>query len=468
MANCVIEQNPAFQIFPVGQDVIFVVSNNDAVANQIQVKFVAEVHIAATAPNLSSVNDIIGTFKTTPNNAGVGIFNLRNVLENYVKADHIASSNALFGGATPSVDLPVHLIDAFSKSTDILRYLGIQFKVEYLDQVSGSSTFGQLITTGAVNSASYRFWNGYVKYTDTISVYNANFGYNPSSFYPSNTNSRYLTNAPTTQYANVEDYGTLAFMTLTAAQRSKTFEVEITAYNAAGSAYGTTNDIAMSIANGSYGPYNSEAERQLVYFGAFPANLQGTWWDAATSWGMKYYVVQMQDSTGTDTLEPVTIYINCPNTQGYESVRLCWLNQWGAWDYYTFTQKSTRTISTLGSTYTQLNGTWNEATYKYANQNGGKKSFRRNATEKLTINTDFITENYNVMFEELMNSPEVYILQGTQAATSSGIYSYELSQYVTPTRVLNSSFVKKTKANDQLIQYTFEVEKSKTLRTQTI
>ena len=76
MANSIIEQNPAFQIFPVGQDVIFVVSNNDAVANQIQVKFVAEVHIAATAPNLSSVNDIIGTFKTTPNNAGVGIFDL--------------------------------------------------------------------------------------------------------------------------------------------------------------------------------------------------------------------------------------------------------------------------------------------------------------------------------------------------------------------------------------------------------
>ena len=64
MANCVIEQIPAFQAFPVGQDVIFVVSNNDAVANQIQVKFVAEVHIAATQPNPSSVNDIIGTFKT--------------------------------------------------------------------------------------------------------------------------------------------------------------------------------------------------------------------------------------------------------------------------------------------------------------------------------------------------------------------------------------------------------------------
>lgn len=469
MANCVIEQAPLFQNFPVGQDIIFVVSNNDAVANQIQVKFVAEVHISTTQPNPSAVTDIIGTFKTTPNNAGVGIFDLRNVLENYVKADHIASDNAIFGGATPSVDLPVHLIDAFSKSTDILRHLVIQFKVEFLDKVSGSSTFGQLITTGAQNSLPYKFWNGYVKYTDVISVGSTgNFGYNIGDFFPDDANRRYLTNAPTTQYADEEDYGTLAFMTLTAAQRALTYEVKITAYNAAGSAYSTTNDIEMSIANGSYDTWNNEAERQLVYLGAFPANLQGSWWNGAISFGMTYYVIQMEDSTGADTLEPVTIYINCPNTQGYESVRLCWLNQWGAWDYYTFTQKSVRTISTQGSTYTQLNGSWNEANYKYANQQGGKKSFRRNATEKVTINTNFVTENYNVMFEELMNSPEVYILQGTQASTSSGIYSFELSQYVTPTRILNSSFVKKTKANDQLIQYTFEVEKSKTLRTQTI
>jgi len=469
MANCVVEQAPAFQSFPVGQDVIFVVSNLDAVANQIQVKFVAEVHISTNQINPSSVNDIIGTFKTTPNNAGVGIFNLRNVLENYVKADHTASSNAIFNGATPSVDLPVHLIDAFSKSTDILRYLAIQFKVEYLDQASGSSTFGQLITTGSVNTTDYMFWNGYVKYTDIVSVTSAgSFGYDPGSFFPDNATRRYLTNAPTTQYANVEDYGTLAFLNLTAAQRGDTVRVTITAYNAAGTAYGTTETVTGASTNGYNNAHNSLVENKLIYFGAFPANLQGTWWDGAISFGMKYYVLQMEDTTGTDTLEPVTIYINCPNTQGYESVRLCWLNQWGAWDYYTFTQKSVRTISTQGSTYTQLNGTWNEATYKYANQNGGKKSFRRNATEKLTINTDFITENYNVMFEELMNSPEVYILQGTQAATSSGIYSYELSQYVTPTRVVNSSFVKKTKANDQLIQYTFEVEKSKTLRTQTI
>jgi len=43
-----------------------------------------------------------------------------------------------------------------------------------------------------------------------------------------------------------------------------------------------------------------------------------------------------------------------------------------------------------------------------------------------------------------------------------------LNNYVTPVRLVTSSFTEKTVANDKLIQYTFEIEKSKTLRTQAI
>ena len=68
------------------------------------------------------------------------------------------------------------------------------------------------------------------------------------------------------------------------------------------------------------------------------------------------------------------------------------------------------------------------------------------------------------MFEELINSPEVYILQGYQ----DDINFSALNQYVTPVRLTTSSFTKKTVANDKLIQYSFEVEKSKTLRTQSV
>ena len=177
-----------------------------------------------------------------------------------------------------------------------------------------------------------------------------------------------------------------------------------------------------------------------------------------------YYTVRAEDITAAPSLRAYTIQVNCPSGKGYESIRICWLNQWGAWDYYTFTKKSVKSISTKGTTYQQLGGTWNEDVYRLDSYRGGKKSFRVNATEKIKMNTDFVSEDDTVMFEELINSPEVYLLEGYQ--TDSGFSS--LNNYVTPVRLTTSSFTRKTIANDRLMQYTFEIEKSKTLRTQSI
>ena len=96
-SNSTIEQKPLYTQLPVGQEVIFVVSNNNLVANETKVKFCAEVHISdSTPPNRSLGDDLIGTFKTTPNGAGVGIFDLRNVVENYVSADNLASTHSTY------------------------------------------------------------------------------------------------------------------------------------------------------------------------------------------------------------------------------------------------------------------------------------------------------------------------------------------------------------------------------------
>ena len=56
------------------------------------------------------------------------------------------------------------------------------------------------------------------------------------------------------------------------------------------------------------------------------------------------------------------------------------------------------------------------------------------------------------------------MLEGYQADSSLPA----LNEYVTPVRLTTSSYTRKTIANDRLMQYTFEVEKSKTLRTQSI
>ena len=80
------------------------------------------------------------------------------------------------------------------------------------------------------------------------------------------------------------------------------------------------------------------------------------------------------------------------------------------------------------------------------------------------MNTNFVNEAEGEWFEELINSPEVYILEGYQTDVSNPL----LNNYVTPVRITTSSYTRKTIANDRLMQYTFEVEKSKTLRTQSV
>ena len=461
-----IEQKPLYTQVPVGQEVIFVVSNNTIVASFTNVRFIANVYISDTTPSTITTTSIpTATFKTTPNNAGVGIFDFRQVVENYVSADNMAANFSEYKGVdtTDNTPHPIHLIDKYSKNKNATRWLTIQFKTQYTD------ANGDVQIVSPKLSVDYRLFNGYLKYSDILKMGTGStandFGYDWSKFKMNTQTDSFLSNAPTTQYANLEDYGTLAFL----APNDNLNYIRLTYNDSSGSQIGT-EDIDKTVANGAYNTFSTEISSRLLYFGCFPANLQN--W-SSTFLALVSPVDQMSggsidvqafDDSSNRISKQYTININCPNLKGYESIRLCWLNQWGVWDYYTFIQKSVRSISTKGSTYEQLAGTWNKAAYRVDSYKGGKKAFRVNATEKITMNSDFVSESENEMFEELINSPEVYILDSYQDDVN---YS-ALNQYVKPVRLTTSSFTKKTVANDKLIQYTFEVEKSKTLRTQSV
>jgi hypothetical protein len=457
-----IEQKPYYNTLPVGQDVIFTVSNTSVVSTFTRVKFIAEVHISSTfAPNPSATTDIVGTFKTTPNNAGVGMFDFRPIIESFVKADNLARKDSAYKLTvnTEGTNVPIHLIDKFSGNLNSMRYLAIQFKVEYIN------TAGNLITTGVVNSDLYNIFNGYLKYTDAMDLVGVDFGYNISNFNLSNTSDSFLSNAPITQYANLEDYGTVALLS----PNNDLDYIKLIYKDSANVQIGQ-NHITKNLLNGAYNSYNGSIGMNLLFFGCFPANLQN-WsitFNALVSAGTiegGSIVVQAFSTTQAISKEYI-INVNCPTLKGYEPKRLCWLNQWGAWDYYTFTMKSSKMISTKGSTYQQIEGSWNESAYKINGFKGGKKAFRVNATEKITMNTDFVNESESEWFEELINSPEVYILEGFKDETATP--NTALNTYVTPVRLTTSSYTKKTVANDKIMQYTFEVEKSKTLRTQAV
>ena len=465
-----IEQHPLYDTLPVGQDVIFTVSNTSVVSSFPNVKFIAEVHISSgNPPNPSASTDIVGTFKTTPNNAGVGMFDFRPIIESFVNADNLARQGSAYKTVvnTSDTNVPLHLIDKFSGNVNSMRYLFIRFKIEYIDNDPASSTFGDLITTDIKDSDLYKLFNGYLKYTDILYLTGVNFGYDLSKFWVgAGVTKRMLTNAPTTQYANLEDYGTLGFLQV----NDLVDEIKLDYYDSSGSSLGG-EDVTLNVTNGAFASLGTLTENRLLYFGCFPANLQNwsTTFKALVSAGTiqgGHITVQANNNTFGLQSEKIRININCPSEKGFEPIRLTWLNQWGTWDYYTFTMKSSKMISTKGSTYQQLAGSWNKAAYRLDSFKGGKKAFRVNANEKITMNTDFINESESEWFEELINSPEVYILEGFKDETT--IPNTALNQYVTPVRLTTSSYTKKTVANDKLMQYTFEVEKSKTLRTQAV
>tara|TARA_R110000851_G_scaffold76757_1_gene168867 strand:+ start:988 stop:2394 length:1407 start_codon:yes stop_codon:yes gene_type:complete len=464
-----IEQFPLYSTLPVGQEIIFSVSNSGQLQNLYNAKFIAKVYIS-NEPIVIGVTPLVGTFKTTPNAVGIGMFDFSPIVESFVNADNLGATNSEYKTLTGTDGkIPLHLINKYSTNDNTLRYLAIQFDIEGATTPNGNvSPLGE-----TKNTITYTLLNGYLKYTDSLSMIAGNFGYFLGSFDMNTLGGRFLTNAPTTQYANIEDYGTLSFMstpTTSVPINTTVDDIYIIYYNSSGGTI-ASDVIHNRIVNGGFDAWDSKAKNQLLHIGCFPANLRN--WNsnivAAMGADLSYYTVALINNVNQRISETVTININCPTLKGFEPIRLTWLNQWGVWDYYTFKMKSTKSISTKGSTYQQMEGTWNKSRYQVNGYKGGKKSFRVNATEKISMNTDFVNEAESEWFEELINSPEVYILEGFQDDLGAApINISALNKYVTPVRLTTSSYTKKTVANDKLMQYTFEVEKSKTLRTQAV
>jgi len=466
----IIKQKPAYPTFPVGQEVIFSVYNHSIVTTKTNVKYIAQVYIDKNPIVPNTGVGFVGEFKTTPNGAGYGMFDLSSIVESYVNADNMANISSNYKGVFigTSNPTPLHLVDEYSRNQNIIRYLAVVFRTEYLDR---SQTPPVVIRASDFDvTDEMKIWNGYLKETDAINTFSGYFGYRPDRFFlnklvsEGDTAAKWLTNAPDDRYALPTDYGVASLMSFPY-EGAELHHIKLTYFKNNGQQVSEEVDNVYN--KGGMGPYQSNSDWNILHFGCYPANIynwSSTFKALIDANNITKYIVVGQNEDDVQVTFAFTVNILCPNQKGYEPIRLTWLNQWGTWDYYTFNMKSSKSISTKGSTYEQLGGTWNDRIYKPNSYKGGKKSFRVNATEKVIMNTDFVNESESEWFEELINSPEIYILNGFKDDNPNSA----LTTYVIPVRLNTSSYTRKTVANDKLMQYTFEVEKSKTLRTQAV
>jgi hypothetical protein len=142
----------------------------------------------------------------------------------------------------------------------------------------------------------------------------------------------------------------------------------------------------------------------------------------------------------------VTCTINRLPCSKYEPQRITFVNKYGQFQDLWFALKKVLTTSTTKEEYQGINLTSGGSSTTYDTTKATKVVYNKEATERITLNSGYYPEAYNAVFEQLLESEQVWI----QFFNSVG-----QTQYL-PVNVVTSSFVKKTKLNDKLIDYTIE------------
>jgi hypothetical protein len=126
----------------------------------------------------------------------------------------------------------------------------------------------------------------------------------------------------------------------------------------------------------------------------------------------------------------------------YTPYKVTFLNKFGALQDMYFFKKSVESISTNQETYKR--STMDLANLSYSVSSHQASTFNKNGKEKITMNTGFISEDYNEVIRQLLLSEQVWVTKLTD------------QELVLPLNVVSNSLTYKTNVNDKLIDYTLE------------
>ena len=139
--------------------------------------------------------------------------------------------------------------------------------------------------------------------------------------------------------------------------------------------------------------------------------------------------------------------------KGYTMRRLAWRNSKGAYDYLNFELKSTDTLDVTRNKYSKMIGIFNKSKYRYSDWDKGQAVRETSAIRKETLNTGYLDAEQASLVKECLLSTDVYIVQNVDTGITQSVI------------VTDSSYIKKTVANDKLIQYTVKIEYSNNVNT---
>ena len=171
---------------------------------------------------------------------------------------------------------------------------------------------------------------------------------------------------------------------------------------------------------------------------SFPIGESETDWPLAAE--NEWFTVQAKDTTGFIGNQ-LRFEYKCE--QKYPNVRIKWKNRFGQWDNFNFDMVSKEAFSTTKRTFQPQLGSWDSATLGYNSYDSSIENYVSDSSQTLQVNTDWVSEDYNDIFKQLLVSDEIY-------------WIYNTAGDVRPLTINTSNLQFKTGVVDKLIRYTFD------------
>jgi len=389
-----------------------------------QFQYVCDIYASGSTYSATSAN-YLQRVKQQPNPDGYGIFDIGQLIIQYLGDDQ------------PWKAAPFNT-SSFTQGDFVVRF-GEQYGVSFSSSIS---TYNGIDTTPSQNpaktgSAFYSYTNGLV---DPYNAVNWNFA--SSSYYSGSTTptggsgnftrSSTLSNASTTQSIADGDYETISLYNgnfdLSSTNAQDVYYVQVRVYNAAGSNIQNIGFFNTTANDG--GPRTSEAQEwsavytsqsdatRLLHIGVGPQNLADSGNTLNTAWS--YYIVDVMSQEGAGIEDSTALWSSTRFNKAegdcvYNGVRFAWKNEYGTYDYYTFTLQSDSATSIERNSYKKTfvdfsNGT---TSVPYNKQRRGQTQYYNALNNVKTANSNWLTDDEATWLKELFFSPNVYIQNGT-------------------------------------------------------
>lgn len=157
---------------------------------------------------------------------------------------------------------------------------------------------------------------------------------------------------------------------------------------------------------------------------------------------LEWFTIQAV-SGSTNVGESLRFEVKC--AQKYPNVRIKWKNRFGQWDNFNFDMVSRQGFSSTSRTYQPQLGSWNGTTLDYNSYDSSIQNYISDSSQNLQVNTDWVSEDYNDIFKQLLVSDEIY-------------WIYNDNGDVKPITIKTSNLQFKTGVVDKLIRYTFDFD----------